>query len=955
VKPAAVPTKRSRWLALALAAAAMFVHGYFLQPWTMDDAYIYMRYADNLAAGHGIVFNPGERVEGYTTVVWILFLALGVLVDADLVVFSKLLGILFSLGTLSLVWCSDRFSEDISKQAAVRATLLLGSTGIFTAWTMGSMDVPMVTFLATSVWLLHLAAMRSPESRAHALAVGAAGALAVIGRPECILVVAAVGADRLLEDLRGRRFTVLFFVLAFLAGYLPYFLWRYEYYGFLLPNTFYVKVGWSWAQLLRGVDYALGFGWIALGLLAPILIGLLRAPMSFVRSRPHRVLLLFFVSNLGFAVYVGGDAMPAFRFFCVSLPALSLLAAMLAPELLRGSARASWLLIAGMMAFNVFQSFVHPALNVNIENSARLGRIATEVGLFMRDALPRDSVIAVNAAGAIPYYSRLETIDMLGLNDVQIAHRPMPNMGLGKAGHEKGDGAYVLSRQPDYIVFGGPWGTRAPRFVGDRELADSQAFRSSYGLRRFKTNAGRQIVMYERRGPAADTKAVDPFTGARTKNVMLVVVDTLRADHLGIYGAERATSPAIDAFAADAYVFDRAYAAAPWTQASIATLLTGLYPSRHGLTRIAQLPDELDTLAERLSRRGFRTAAVVSHALLARRYGFDQGFDEYAVAAAARSHRIASTGHVTRLAKDLLARAKTHHEPFFLFVHYFDPHYNYLAHPEWGFAPESAGRLRGGEDIEVLRAMEADLSKPELDFIRDLYDEEIRHTDEGIGQLLEALRAHGFDDDTLVMLTADHGEEFLDHGALGHAHTLYDELVRVPLLIRPPGGTGRPHRIEAPVSLTSITPTVLEFVAAGAWTREAAGVLARESFDGGSLLPVMRSGRRDARSAVYLETDFVPLSSRSTARSASQKGLIEGRHKLVRDDRSGAVELYDLIADPDERQNLAAERPDLTARLIARLEDWQSTVGSVAAPSAAAVEQSPEQLEQLRALGYVEP
>jgi hypothetical protein len=148
---------------------------------------------------------------------------------------------------------------------------------------------------------------------------------------------------------------------------------------------------------------------------------------------------------------------------------------------------------------------------------------------------------------------------------------------------------------------------------------------------------------------------------------------------------------------------------------------------------------------------------------------------------------------------------------------------------------------------------------------------------------------------------------------------------------------------------------VLEFVAAGAWTREAAGVLARESFDGGSLLPVMRSGRRDARSAVYLETDFVPLSSRSTARSASQKGLIEGRHKLVRDDRSGAVELYDLIADPDERQNLAAERPDLTARLIARLEDWQSTVGSVAAPSAAAVEQSPEQLEQLRALGYVEP
>jgi len=272
-------------------------------------------------------------------------------------------------------------------------------------------------------------------------------------------------------------------------------------------------------------------------------------------------------------------------------------------------------------------------------------------------------------------------------------------------------------------------------------------------------------------------------------NVLFVVVDTLRWDHVGCYGAARKTTPFVDDYAAGATRFDRAYSVAPWTMPSVASMFTGLYPSRHGANSFGLgLTDEVDTLAEILQREGYATQGVISHTAIGARNNFQQGFDVY-LESEARGHDHLSTDGVTGQAIGKLEGLAAGEAPFFLFVHYFDPHYNYKRHPEYGFAADAAGRLDGEQPMRELLRMAPDMTPDESQFLRDLYDEEVRFTDAGIGRLLERLQVLGLDEDTIVILTADHGEEFLDHGDLGHTGSLYEELVRVPLILRGPGRT----------------------------------------------------------------------------------------------------------------------------------------------------------------------
>ena len=245
-------------------------------------------------------------------------------------------------------------------------------------------------------------------------------------------------------------------------------------------------------------------------------------------------------------------------------------------------------------------------------------------------------------------------------------------------------------------------------------------------------------------------------------NVLFIVVDTLRWDHLGCYGYERNTSPSIDTLASESVRFERAYSAAPWTKPSVASMITGLYPSTHGAAQLKSiLPASIDTLAELLSREGFQTAGVVSHLLVSALLGFGQGFDSY-LESESRGHDHVSTNGVTNQAIERLEKMAVDGRPFLLFVHYFDPHYNYLRHPEYGFAAEAGGRLTGTENINQLRRMLDSLTHEEIGFLLDLYDEEIRFTDAGIGRLLSRFRELGLYDDTLIILTSDHGEEFLE-------------------------------------------------------------------------------------------------------------------------------------------------------------------------------------------------
>lgn len=430
------------------------------------------------------------------------------------------------------------------------------------------------------------------------------------------------------------------------------------------------------------------------------------------------------------------------------------------------------------------------------------------------------------------------------------------------------------------------------------------------------------------------------------RNVLFILVDTLRADHLSAYGYERDTSPALAALAEGGVRFDRAYAPAPWTKPSVASIFTGQYPHRHGLNFVlATLPASAKTLAERLSQAGFATAGVVSHGFVGPKNGFDQGFEAFD-AEEAKGHSHVSTAGVTDRALALLAKLADGGRPFFLFVHYFDPHYEYRRHLQYRYAPDSVGRLRGGENIHDLRDMGPSLSAGEVEFLEGVYDEEIRFTDEGVGRLLDALTQRGLDDETLVVATADHGEEFFGRGWLGHTRTLYEEVIRVPLIIRVPGSGGRSRTVGAPVSLVSLAPTILDYL----------GIAAPDAgFQGPSLRPLIDGVAGVDLPPVRSEVRFIVLNSENVLaeKVAFKHALIDGRYKLIKDFREQSYELYDLERDPGERQNLASSRPDLLRKMLVLLGRTRSAeTADTGVDENATLD--PEDAARLRDLGYVD-
>jgi arylsulfatase A-like enzyme len=426
-------------------------------------------------------------------------------------------------------------------------------------------------------------------------------------------------------------------------------------------------------------------------------------------------------------------------------------------------------------------------------------------------------------------------------------------------------------------------------------------------------------------------------------NVLFIVIDTLRFDHVGCYGAARETTPAIDALAADAVRFERAYATAPWTIPSVGSMLTGLYPSRHTATSFPrQLPDDVQTLAEILKREGYATAGVVSHWAIGTRFNFQQGYDVY-LESEARGHDHVSTPGVTRQALEQLEALAAGDRPFFLFVHYFDPHYNYLRHPEYGFAPPSAGRLKGGEPIGKLTRMTADMSPEEAQFLRDLYDEEIRFTDAGIGRLLDKLDVLGHRGDTLIVLTADHGEEFLDHGQLGHTKTLYEELVRIPLIVRERSDSRPGVTVEQPVSLVSLPPTILDVLGVDP---------SPFSFQAASIEPLRAGSRSGEPDVVFFEVDFVPVDKQGPRKEVHKKGIVGERYKLIRDDTTLRAELYDLGVDGGEDTDLAGRQPELASELLAALDRAIALAGARGRDARERILDE-EEIRRLRGLGYL--
>jgi arylsulfatase A-like enzyme len=433
--------------------------------------------------------------------------------------------------------------------------------------------------------------------------------------------------------------------------------------------------------------------------------------------------------------------------------------------------------------------------------------------------------------------------------------------------------------------------------------------------------------------------------------VLLVTLDTTRADRLGAYGFEAARTPALDGFAETAVVFERAYATSSWTLPSHASLFTGLLPLQHGAQTapdgqsdtlgyaVRPLDARFVTLAERLSAGGYRTAAVIAGPALKRELGVSQGFEFYADDLGGPAGAIHGK-RARQVADQAIAFVERFgSEPWFLFVNFFDPHAPYQPPPphDRGLPEVDTGPLTRAA-VERLVAGEPsakrlDWEQRALDDLLAGYDAEIAYMDGQLGRLLDAVAASGRGDDTLIAITADHGESFGEHDYLSHGAHLYEDNVRVPLIVRRPRESAAGTRVAAPVQNHRLHGLVLE----------TAGVEPAGSFPGldapGTV--VTEVGASDANVRL-----FGPFFDRRL------HALYDAPHKLIVSSR-GEVELYDLERDPAERADLAVSEAARTESLRAALERFRAEHVALYDEDARA-DLSPETEEALRALGYLE-
>ena len=426
------------------------------------------------------------------------------------------------------------------------------------------------------------------------------------------------------------------------------------------------------------------------------------------------------------------------------------------------------------------------------------------------------------------------------------------------------------------------------------------------------------------RAPEASDKgaAVGP-AAAKPERVVLITIDTLRADYVGCYGSKLARTPTLDRFAAKGTRFATAIAPTPITLPSHASIMTGLEPPLHGAhTNVRfRLEDGIPTLSERFQAARFATAAFLGAMVLDRRYGLARGFDVYDDQMGYR--RIggsASERTADRVVDAALEWLNQAPERFFVWIHLYDPHGSY--DPPQGFRPKRKEPIPDPEEIGILAAAAASFPP--------MYAGEIYFADTEIGRLLRSIQRRFGDDGTLVVVTSDHGESLGEHGVLGHGVTLYEATQRVPLLMAGPGvPAGRV--VSAPVRLVDVAPTILSLV----------GLAPLEGSSGVDLGPWMR-GERDDPLIAYVET----LSTYLDRGWSPVIGVRTDRYKYLRTVRP---ELYDLAADPGETRNIAPDRAsvveNLEVALERQLEGARPVRPNTAPPS--------EEIELLESLGYV--
>ncbi|MEE8201848.1 MAG: sulfatase [Candidatus Acidoferrales bacterium] len=450
---------------------------------------------------------------------------------------------------------------------------------------------------------------------------------------------------------------------------------------------------------------------------------------------------------------------------------------------------------------------------------------------------------------------------------------------------------------------------------------------------------------------------------SRKPNVVLVTVDSLRADHVGcsVGDAQPSLTPNLDALAAESRVFTQAFAQGPYTTFSLPSLFTGRYPCRlKPMGRALRweqaagvVVEGTPTLPERLRAAGYHTAGFHSNPLVSRLFGFDRGFDAFYddvmfserslpsrlklwAARLQRLFRVDPYLSARGLNTRVLAWLERAREPFFLWVHYMDTHGPYLARKVLKYVSK-------GERVWRKSVAAPERVTPrEREFLRANYRRQIVRLDAELGRLWEVFDRKGLFDRSLVVVTADHGDEFYEHGGYSHSHKLYDELLHVPLLVRLPDGV--PGRVEVLTELIQIAPTVLEMAGV-----EVSG---SNGFDAASFLPVLR-GAAEAGKPFVLAEAGVSAHDSLAVRTAEWKLIWHGGGKQK--------ELYRLASDPGERENRVSDSPAVVERLetILRehLEGRPAAASLAEFPGEETRQPSEEEerlvVERLRDLGYL--
>jgi arabinofuranosyltransferase len=470
------------WLILLVitSIASLYTHFITVGGWMADDAFISFRYAENLINGHGLVFNIGEHVEGYSNFLWVMFIAAGLWIGILPESSALILNLVAAIGTLFIITFFIRSTRQDKKDlgSLLFPAMLFSGVGSFWIWTFGGgLETIFYTFIGTIIigWPL-----LNGHSNSKLLIMGILCSIQVLNRPDGIIFFIYVLSYYGIMFYKKKTFReLLWIIIPFSTIVFIFFLWKINYYGGIIPNTIYAKVDPSSGQALRGFKYLCKFF-----LLYP-LITLFCIVHLVTNGTSHRETLPisgFLAVYFMFVILIGGDFMIGYRIMIPVIPLLIYSAykgiVSIFPE------KVTFLAIMLTIISSTAQTRFNPDMKWRIETDTIVssGKV---MGAWLAKSFPPNTTIALNAAGAIPYYSRLKTIDMLGLTNKEIARDGKTNQEPSIVGHLKSNPKVVLRLKPELVLLGVGLGNREPHIRNEIDLVEVPEFSQLYKLRTF--------------------------------------------------------------------------------------------------------------------------------------------------------------------------------------------------------------------------------------------------------------------------------------------------------------------------------------------------------------------------------------------------------------------------------------------------------------------------------------